>query len=99
MSCEVVVTPASLSHLGKIMTYAQQVGSNIDLLYCGKLPYSTILPSGNPFHSCKQWQAAIAEWQPGMGSERKEEKEHLYFPEFFLEPFILYNPRMFPAVI
>lgn len=34
---EVVVTPVCLSHLREIMTYAQQVGSNVNLLYCGKL--------------------------------------------------------------
>lgn len=84
---EVVVTPASLSHLREIMTYAQQVGSNIDLLYCGKLAllYRFVKMKSISF----MWaMPGCCSSEPGVGSGRKGKGK---------EPFTL--PRVFPEAL
>lgn len=88
---EVVVTPASLSHLREIMTYPQQESGNVDLLYCGKLALL--------YHFVKMKSISLmwpmpgcysSEWKPGWEvGERGRGRNNLHFPEFFLEPFIL----------
>lgn len=82
----VVVTPACLIHLREIMTYAQQVGSNVDLLYCGKLAllYHFVKMKSISFMWAMPGYCS-SEWKPG---ERGRGRNHLHFPEFFLEPFI-----------